>query len=128
MRRRIAQAVLVVLFVGGAALWEYVLKTPSRTVSLELGPDAASPRWTRVTWVVEREGREIAHGAIHARDGHLPPREVLGTLPLKRGPHVLRAGFVADGAEGDRPLLVRRITFTPGDDDVVLLSLEGGLR
>ncbi len=127
MRRRLALATLVLVFAGGGFLWEYVLKTPVRSLSLDLGAEAASTRWTRLTWTIEREGREIAHGVVLARDGHLPQREALGAVPLKRGPHVLRVGFVAGGLDADRPLLVKRVTFTPGDDDVVFLSLEGGL-
>lgn len=127
MRRRLSMALLVVLFVGGAVLWEYRLSTPVRTVFLALDESARSPRWARMAWTIEREGREVAHGAVFAREGRLPGHELLGNLPLKRGPHVLRAGFVAATAAGDAPLVERRVAFDVGDDDVVLLSIEGDL-
>jgi hypothetical protein len=125
MRRRLALGLMVTLFVGGAVLWDRVLSTPTRVVILVLGDATTSPRFVRLTWAVLRDGREIAHGLVNARGGRLPLRETLGAIPLKRGAHVLRVGFVTGVLEDAGPLAERSVPFDVGDDEIVLVAIEG---
>jgi hypothetical protein len=125
MRRRLALGLMVTLFVGGAVLWDRVLSTPTRIVFLVLDETLTAPRHVQLTWTVLRDGREIARGVVNARGGRLPLREALGAIPLKRGPHVLRVGFVEGGLADAGPLAERSVPFDVGDDEIVLVATGG---
>jgi|GEM_PF-3287844 len=125
MRRRLAFAFLVALFVGGAVLWERVLSTPVRAVFVVLDESARAPRWGQLAWTIELDGRMIARGVVNARDGSLPAHELLGDVPLKRGTYLLRAGFVPAALKGEAPPLERRVTFDVDDEPTLLVPIEG---